>query len=223
MLKPIAALRFASVAIVMLAGSCAAPLNDDEMRFADPVANHPIQVEPRAFMVSLEPPSLSAGLSPGDAGRLGTLVADFLEKGNGAISIAVPSGPNSSRTLDYLGEKLAAMGVPRSRIIVGANANDGKVTVGYMGYAAKLENCADWSHNVGYTTSNEPTENFGCAVQRNIAAQISDPHDMIRPRAETDADAVRRTTVLGKYEKGESTAATKTEAQSGSVSDVGKK
>lgn len=215
-------LRIASVALVMLAGSCASPGQGDRSYLADPVANHPIRVEPHAFALSFTPPSPAAGIAPTDAGRLGAFVADYLERGNGAISISVPAGSGSSDIIAMIGEKMASLGVPRTRIVVGASASDGKVTVGYMGYVAKLENCGDWTHNVGINMSNRPMPNFGCAVQRNIAAQVSDPRDLLSPRPMTAADTTRRDTMLEKYEKGQTTAAEKTEAQSGKVADVGK-
>ena len=46
--------------------------------------------------------------------------------------------------------------------------------------------------------------NFGCANQRNFAAQVANPADLIGPRAMTPAPGERRDVVWGKYVKGES-------------------
>jgi pilus assembly protein CpaD len=216
-------LRYVAVAAVVLAGSCAAPVNDAENLLTDPAANHPITVEPHAAEISFAAPSPSAGLNPADAGRFGAFVADFLEKGSGAITVSVPAGPGAPDATAYFGEKLASLGVPRSRILVGSHAGaDGQVKVGYVDYRARAEPCGNWSKNVAFTTSNEPMLNFGCATQHNIAAQVVEPHDFVSPRPMSDADAARRATVLGNYEKGKATAAEKTEEQSGKVSDVAK-
>ena len=216
-------LRYACVAAVLLAGSCATPENNDTL-FADPVVNHPITVEPHYTEIGFAVPAPSAGLTPTDAARFGAFVADFLEKGNGAISVSVPDGPEAPDAISYFGEKLASLGVPRARILVGthAAADQPNVKLGYMGYTAQVADCGDWSKSVVDTGSNEPMPNFGCATQHNIAAQVSDPRDLVTPRPATDADAARRAVALGNYEKGKPTAADKTEDQKAKVSDVGK-
>jgi len=50
-----------------------------------------------------------------------------------------------------------------------------------------------------------PYPDFGCATQRNFAAQVANPADLIGPRSMTPAAAERRDVVWGKYIKGEST------------------
>ncbi|HEY2743800.1 MAG TPA: CpaD family pilus assembly lipoprotein [Polyangia bacterium] len=54
-----------------------------------------------------------------------------------------------------------------------------------------------------------------------MAAQIANPRDLIAPRDMTPADATRRSVVLDKYRKGESTATASPEANKGKISDVG--
>ena len=49
---------------------------------------------------------------------------------------------------------------------------------------------------------------------------VADPRDLLGPRRFDPADANRAATVIGKYQQGQPTAAEKTEAQSGAVSDV---
>src|SRR5579862_1287603 len=130
-------LRAASVAAVLLAGSCAAPTNDGTV-FADGLRNHPIAVAPhyQAIRVAFSDPA--AGLSPEDSANLSTFVDDYLARGDGQISISAPRGPNSSAALAWLGDDLVHMGVPRSRILVGTHdtpGGDTRVEVGYIAYA----------------------------------------------------------------------------------------
>jgi pilus assembly protein CpaD len=61
---------------------------------------------------------------------------------------------------------------------------------------------------------------FGCSVQQNIAAMVSDPRDLVTPRGMDPSDPTRRQTVLSTYEKGQTTQAQQTQKQSASVSDV---
>lgn len=221
MSKSVEILRLSAIVIVLLAGSCAAPSDNADLRFAASALQRPIEVEPQAFSAAFVPPSPAAGLAPADSSRLGALVADYLAKGEGAISVSVPKGDDSPSLIAYFGEKLVSLGVPRARILVRASAAD-KVVVGYMGYAAVLEQCGDWSSDVASVGDNRPLPNLGCAVKHNIAAQVSDPRDFLTPRPVDRSDPMRRLDVFDKYEQGKPTASEKTEDQSGKVSDVGK-
>ena len=71
------------------------------------------------------------------------------------------------------------------------------------------------------TSANRPYWNLGCATQRNLAAQVDNPADLVQPRAETPALTSRRATALDKYRKGEPTATQYPDANKGKISDVG--
>ena len=217
-------IRVACLACVLMAGSCAAPVDDPNV-WADGTRNHPVDVQPtmRTMLVSY-----AGGVGPQDETRMEGFVQDYLAHGNGAIAISVPPGTDSQAAIQYFGEKLADLGVPRARIMVGTRAmsdGDARVELGYIGYGASTGPCGDWSDNLGFTAPNLPPPDFGCANQHNLAAQIADPRDLLRPRDMTPADATRRTTVMGHYEKGELTQADKhmndkTNEQSGASSAV---
>lgn len=222
MTNQLTALRAASVALVILAGSCAAPFNDGDGLVNDAAVNHPIAVEPHYSAIKVSFSAPQAGLMPDDAARLDAFVADYLVRGAGSISVSAPAGQGSTATLDYFGERLFQMGVPRARILVGTHDGDQHVEIGYIAYGARADECGDWSENLGDTASNRSAANFGCAVQKNMAAQLADPRDYIELRGTDPVDATRRATVLDSYEKGKVTASEKSQAQSGAVSDVDK-
>jgi pilus assembly protein CpaD len=52
---------------------------------------------------------------------------------------------------------------------------------------------------------NQPPWNFGCATQRNLAAMVDNPADLVQPRGETPASEMRRTTVGAAYQQGKPT------------------
>jgi pilus assembly protein CpaD len=219
-------MRAAAIAAVLLAGSCAAPTNDQATLTPDPDVNHPIVVEPTTKSVRLSYTAADAGLMPQDAARFDAFVGAYLASGgDNAISITVPDGPTAQQTITYFGERLASYGVPRSRIMVGTRKDgDPRVELDYVSYTAHTDQCGNWSQ-ASDTASNLPMSDFGCSVQHNIAAQIDNPHDLIAPRAMDEADAVRRGVVIGHYQKGEPSQATKktvdaSTEQSGVSSDV---
>lgn len=216
-------LQALSLAAVLLAGSCASPTNDGTV-FADGLRNHPITVAPHYETLRVAFSDASAGLSPEDGTKLAGFVEDYLTRGDGAISVSAPSGPDSSAALSYFGEHLAHMGVPRSRILVGthdgANGNT-RVEIGYIVYAAKTDPCGNWTQDASDMAQNLPMPDFGCSNQHNLAAMVSDPRDLIAPRGMSPADATRRGTVIGTYEKAQSTASQKSQEQSANLSGVG--
>lgn len=215
-------LRAVSVAAVLLAGSCAAPTNDATV-FADGMRNHPITVAPHYQSIHLAFSDSSAGLSPEDGTQFASFVEQYLTRGDGAISISAPRGPNSAAAIAYFGEQLARMGVPRPRILVGthdAGSGDGRVEIGYIVYGARTDTCGNWTQDAGDTADNLPMPDFGCSVQHNIAAMVADPRDLVAPRGMDAGDATRRETVVGTYEKAQATAAQKSPDQSAAVSSV---
>jgi len=216
-------LRGAAVAAVLLAGSCASPTNDGTV-FADGLRNHPITVAPHYQAVRVAFSDPVAGLSPEDGSNLSAFVDEYLARGDGEISISAPRGPGSPAALAYLGDALVHMGVPRSRILVGTHdsANgDMRVEISYIAYGARTDACGNWSEDAHDTAQNLPMPDFGCSNQHNLAAMVSDPRDLAAPRGMGPSDATRRETVVGSYEKAQSTGQTKNAGQSAALSDVG--
>jgi pilus assembly protein CpaD len=219
-------LRFASLAAVLLAGSCAQP-GDMHAPLASysPTDNYPITVEPGSESLHVSYAGPGVGLSAEDSDAFNVFVAQYLAHGSGTISVSVPQGPAEQAEISYFGERLFAMGVDRSRVLVGTHqvANgDGRVEVNFVEYTARTKPCGDWSVDVAEDAENSPMPNFGCSVQHNIAAMVADPRDLVAPRPMSAADGVRRGIVTTNYEKGQPTAAQQTSQQSGAVSDVNK-
>jgi pilus assembly protein CpaD len=218
-------LRVASLLAALAAGSCATPYNTNDGPMEDPVVNHPIVVEPSYHSLKLAFSAPNAGLMPDDSQHFDDFVADFIQRGNGSISITVPSGRDSSATITYFGERMASAGVPRDRILVGTRdvaGGDTRVELGYISYHASTAPCGDWSASVTETAANHVMANFGCAVQHNIAAQVADPRDLMGSQPLASGDAARRAVVYDNYKNGKPTAATKTNEQSGTVTDIAK-
>ena len=140
------AMRAAAIAAVLLAGSCAAPVNNGMGLTDDPDMNHPIVLDTAPKSVRLSFSAADAGLMPDDAARFDAFVAQYKSDGTGTVSVTAPSGPTAQQTLSYFGERLAAAGIPRSRIMVGTREDgDWRVELRYIGVTAHAANCGDWS------------------------------------------------------------------------------
>jgi pilus assembly protein CpaD len=152
-------------------------------------------------------------MTPDDAVKFDAFLTDYRAHGNGSLGISVPDGPASRTAITFFAERAAATGISRDKILVSTHevANgDRRVDVSYIGYTAHAETCGnDWSENLAFTADNLTPRNFGCSVQHNIAAMVSDPRDLLGPGGMGPVDSARRATVMDHYEKGEITQADK--------------
>ena len=133
--------------------------------------------------------------------------ADYLAHGEGLVRVLVPRGSASDAaadaTLTAVQRALAASGV-KGDIEVGSYApSDPKLASVLRLSFVKLQaqaasRCGDWPDDLNSGSSLETWENhtyynFGCATQQTLAAQMDDPRDLVRPRAEDPSDVQMRT------------------------------
>ncbi|MEO7053659.1 MAG: CpaD family pilus assembly protein [Rhizomicrobium sp.] len=211
------------LAAVMAAGSCTTTFHKDADNFDDPIANHPITVEPSYQSVKL---SYTGGvLAAADAPKLEAFLADYRRHGNGKIAISVPAGANMQQTVISLANQINEMGVGRDRILVAsrdAGTGGSQVELNYISYQARTTECGNWNEDLAYTAENRTASNFGCANQHNLAAMVADPRDLLGPRAMDGADAARSQAVIGNYEAGKVTASDKGADQKTAITDIGR-
>jgi pilus assembly protein CpaD len=217
-MKPQYLLRAAALLSVLVAGSCSVT-NDGSMLSEDGARNHPILVEPSYRDLKIQFAGGTDGMSADDAIKFDAFLADYRAHGNGSLGISVPNGPTSRAAITYFGERAAATGISRDKILVSTRevANgDTRVSVNYITYTARTESCGDWSEDLAFSGDNLTPKNFGCSVQQNIAAMVADPRDLLGPGRMGPVDTARRAAVMEHYQKGEVTQAAKHSADSGS-------
>ena len=101
-----------------------------------------------------------------------------------------------------------ALGIPAQRIkVVSYQAPNPKAPIlaGFETVQAVVPKCGQAWGNLSQTGDNLPSSNFGCAVTSNLAAQVTNPRDLIAPRAMTAAEASRRTVVFDGFATGKAT------------------
>jgi pilus assembly protein CpaD len=161
----------------------------------------------------------------------------WVSEGTGAIVADVPvDTPNARAAASSFREiraLLAASGVPPRGISVRHYHPDDPRTLptirlSYPKIAAVAGPCGLWPENLGPSIKNpsyfenKDYYNFGCAYQRNMAAMIDNPSDLVQPRSETPAYTIRRTEGFDKYRKGETSATVYPEGEKAKLSDAGK-
>jgi pilus assembly protein CpaD len=137
----------------------------------------------------------------------------------GGVLVNLPVGTGNQRAaaevMPVIRSILAASGVPPDGIVMrGYHPPGGRLATIHITYpkiAAQAGPCGLWPQDVGPSMNrgyfeNQPPWNFGCATQRNLAALVDNPADLVQPRAETPAYTARRTTVLDTYRQGKPTA-----------------
>jgi len=152
----------------------------------------------------------------------------------GGVVIDLPTGTgNEHASADALREIqsiLAATGVPPNSMLMRTYQAGARtlatVRITYPKITAQAGPCGVWPQDVGPSFNREYFENqqywnFGCANQRNLAAMVENPADLVQPRQETPAYTMRRTTVVDKYRQGQSTATQYPNDNAGKISDLG--
>jgi len=198
---------------------------------------HPIVVQEANRTTEVFVGSGRGGLTSAQRSDIAGLAQNWLREGTGAIVIDVPvNTPNARVATDSLREIqaiLAAVGVPARGVTVrDYRPTDPRqfatIRVNYPRIMADAGPCGLWPEDLGPSVKNKgylenrPYYNFGCASQRNLAAMIDNPSDLVQPRAEAAAPTSRRNIAFDRYRKGTTTTTTYPEAERAKLSDLGK-
>jgi pilus assembly protein CpaD len=221
-------------------GACT-DINDDVAVTAripdDYRQRHPIAIQETDRSVVVFVGHARGGLSASQRADVIGLGRIWVSEGTGAIVADVPvDTPNARAAASSFQEikaLLAASGVPLHGISVRHYHPDDPRTLptirlSYPKIAAVAGPCGLWPENLGPSIKNpsyfenKDYYNFGCAYQRNMAAMIDNPSDLVQPRSETPAYTIRRTEGFDKYRKGETSATVYPEGEKAKLSDAGK-
>lgn len=203
-----AALAFAAIA---LSGCAAYPAHSVTVGALpeDYRTNHPIIVSEQEQTLDVPVAAGDSGLTAGIKETVRGFADRYRQSASGTVRILVPAGSANAAAASIAARKihkvLVARGVPGNRIVTvpyaaGTGYGDAPVRLSYYATAAHTTPCGTWPEDlVTDTSENRSYDNFGCATQSNLAAQIANPTDLIAPRGMTPIDAERRTQVYRDY------------------------
>jgi pilus assembly protein CpaD len=204
----------------------------DDYRLRHPIA---IQEADRSVVIFIG--HARGGLSGPQRADVMGLAQLWLQEGTGAITADVPVGTSNARaaadSIHEIQALLAAAGVPPHGLVIRNYHPDdprqlATIRLNYPKISAVAGPCGLWPEDLGPSIKdkgyfeNKPYYNFGCAYQRNMAAMIDNPSDLVQPRTETPAYTMRRTEGFEKYRKGIPTATIYPDAEKAKLSDAGK-
>ena len=153
----------------------------------------------------------------------------------GGIIISVPYGaPNtraSSEAAREVRSFLVSFGIPNNLIVTRPYQPESPeklsvLKVSYSKMVAEAGPCGLWPRDLGPTydvdtyNGNRPYWNLGCSNQRNLAAMVANPADLVQPRGESPSWTSRRTVVFEKYRTGVSSETNYPNQNRGKVSEV---
>lgn len=197
---------------------------------------HPITLREGERTVEIFVGRKRGGLSPVQRADVLAFAQNWRNESTSGIVIDVPQSPAYARSagesMREVHSILAASGVPAQAVAVRgyrpAAAALASIKISYARLAAEAGPCGRWPKDIGISIEsdhnlNRPYWNFGCATQRNLAAMVANPTDLVQPRGEAPIYAPRRTTVIDKYRTGESPSGKYENYESkGNISDLGK-
>jgi pilus assembly protein CpaD len=235
------ALRMAAVlvGVAVVLGAC--KHTDDELVTAsfpdDYRLRHPIAIQEADRSIVVFVGQARGGLSASQRADVMGLAQLWLGEGTGAISADVPVDTRNARaaaeTFREIQALLAAAGVPPRGIVMRSYRPEDPrqlpaIRLNYPKISAVAGPCGLWPDDLGPSIKNKTwfqnTQyyNFGCAYQRNMAAMVDNPADLVQPRPETPPYTARRTVSFEKYRKGTTTATVYPESDRAKLSDTGK-
>jgi len=198
---------------------------------------HPIAIEEGNQSLVIFVGHARGGLSASQRADVMNLAQTWLHEGTGVINADLPvDTPNArpaAETMRGVQALLRAAGIPpRGFVVRRYHPQDPRqlatIRLTYSRISATVGPCGVWPddlgpsiHNKGYY-ENKPYYNFGCASQRNLAAMVDNPSDLVQPRPETPPYTPRRSKAFEKYRAGSTTATTYPESDKAKLSDVGK-
>jgi pilus assembly protein CpaD len=198
---------------------------------------HPIAIEEANQSIVVFVGRGRGGLSAAQRTDVAGLAQNWIQEATGTITADVPVGtPNARAAADSFREirsMLLASGVPARGLVVHNYHPDdpghmAAIRLSYPRLRAEAGPCGLWPEDIGPSIKNKSYYenkqyyNFGCSVQRNMAAMIDNPADLVQPRPETPPYTLRRSEAFEKYRKGAPTTTAYPEADKAKLSDTGK-
>jgi len=173
-------------------------------------------------------------LTPAQRAEVLEFAQGWKHEATGGVIIDLPVGSSNERSsaeaLHEVQSIIAATGVPPQAIAVrNYHVGEGSlatIRITYPKISAQAGPCGLWPQDIGPTANREYFENnefwnLGCASQRNLAAMVENPADLVQPRGETPAYEPRRTTAVEKYRQGTGPATIYQNANGGKITDIG--
>jgi pilus assembly protein CpaD len=170
--------------------------------------NHPITISEKEQVTDIPVGASARGMTPAQRHQLEGFLDGYDRSAAPVVRILLPAGSANEaaarRAVAGLAEVAREAGVPRGHLAIlsyqaGAPDSEPPIRISFSKVVASAGPCGRWPEDLMQNTENKHYADFGCSYQRNLAAQIADPNDLIGPRKEGDVDAENRNNVINVY------------------------
>jgi pilus assembly protein CpaD len=137
--------------------------------------------------------------------------AEFAASGSGLLYLTMPSGAANQHAIgkikpDIL-RAIADGGASSGRVVTqyydaSSYGSSAPVRLSYQAVAASVAPCGNWPDDLTRTAENMNYHDYGCSSQKNLAAIIANPVDLLGPRQMSQIDAAQRAAVIEGYQAG---------------------
>ena len=195
-----------SACVTDYASNDSVPAGDYHERFPIVLAQAPTSVD--VFPVG-------GGIDPLSVAKIRAFAERYRELGTGQITILAPASRRygGSNVVNEIRRTLYSSGV-RGHVSVGSYpvadpTLAAPIRIVFQGLQAKVPaRCGEWPSDLASGSSlegwkNTSYENFGCATQSALAAQVDDPRDLEQARASSPPDEEMRLRAIGNVRKGQ--------------------
>ncbi len=194
---------------------------------------HPITIGEADHTLEVFIGSSRGALNPTQRAEVAEFAHTWKREATGGVVVDLPVGTSNehaaAEVVRAIRSILVASGVPADGVLVRGYhppaINLATIRITYPRMAAQAGPCGIWPDDIGPSFNrnyfvNQPPWNAGCATQRNLAAMVDNPADLVQPRPETPAYEMRRTTVMEQYRQGQPTQTTYPAADTTKISNV---
>jgi pilus assembly protein CpaD len=170
--------------------------------------NHPIVVAERDQVLDVPVGASSTRLTRGQREVIAGHLSGYEKDSGAALRILVPSGSRNAGAASYVADEVAELarteGIHSGLILishysVGNPETSAPIRIAYAAITADTGPCGRWPEDVLNTGENKHYANFGCAYQKNLAAQLEDPMDILGPRKRSEIDPENRAVAIELY------------------------
>lgn len=197
---------------------------------------HPITLKEGDRTVEVFVGRNRGGLTPSQRADVLSFAQLWRREGTSGIIVDIPTGGTTgvaaADSMREIHSIFAASGVPQRAVYVRnyrpADTALASIKINYSKLTATAGPCGLWPSDLGPAQDadyieNRPYWNLGCASQRNLAAMVDNPADLVQPRGESPGYTPRRTVAIEKYRVGDSPSGTYPAAyNTGKITDIGK-
>jgi pilus assembly protein CpaD len=170
--------------------------------------NHPIVVAERDQVLDVPIGASAYSLTRSQRAVIAGHLSGYQKDSGAALRILVPVGSLNAGAASYAATEIAeiarAEGIHSGLILISTYSvnnpeTSAPVRIAYAAMTADTGPCGRWPEDVLNTGENKHYANFGCAYQKNLAAQLENPMDILGPRKRSEIDPENRAGAIELY------------------------